>query len=81
MLHRVENASGVFGSTETHSRGISVPHLRLQLLEEVLDDDQLARLGAQNKGIGWGPGCLIIIALFGVFAIINRNEDYSHRMT
>lgn len=38
--------------------------------------------GAKNpgkkkpKGIGWGPGCLIIIALFGVFAIMNLNEDY-----
>ena len=38
--------------------------------------------GAKNpgrkkpKGIGWGPGCLIIIALFGVFAIINLSEDY-----
>ncbi len=30
----------------------------------------------KQKGIGWGPGCLIIIALFGVFAIINLSEDY-----
>ncbi len=30
----------------------------------------------KHKGIGWGPGCLIIIALFGVFAIINLSEDY-----
>ncbi len=30
----------------------------------------------KHKGIGWGPGCLIIIALFGVFAIMNLNEDY-----
>ena len=28
------------------------------------------------EGIGWGPGCLIIIALFGVFAIIDLSEDY-----
>ncbi len=41
MLHRVENAWGVFGSTETHSRGTSVPHLRLQLLEPLQHDDRV----------------------------------------
>ncbi len=54
MLHRVENARGVFGSTETHSRGTSVPHLRLQLLEEALDEDELAGFktgGPQHRPI------------------------------
>lgn len=31
----------------------------------------------KQKGIGWGPGCLIIMVLFGVFAIMNPIEDQS----
>ena len=31
----------------------------------------------KQKGITWGPGCLIIIGLFVVFGILNRNEDYN----
>ncbi len=31
----------------------------------------------KQKGIGWGPGCLIIIGLFVVFAILNPNKDYN----
>ena len=30
----------------------------------------------KQKGIAWGPGCLIIIALFAVFAVLNQNQDY-----
>ena len=28
----------------------------------------------KDKGIGWGPGCLVILALFGVFAIMDQSE-------
>jgi hypothetical protein len=30
----------------------------------------------KQKGIGWGPGCLIILALFAFAAIINLSEDH-----